>query len=138
MSVATLTVTSFDDYMMTYRFKHGISLTSWGENITIQLTRMAENVTNMNVISECALPTQLVDWGKNTENINKIFNYMDYAVPAAMSAPAAQNTVPPQGYNQQPPVMNHQANEVKKCVNCGAQLVNGAMFCTACGSKVGQ
>ncbi len=138
ISATALTVTSFDDYMMTYRFKHGISLSSWGETVTIQITRMAENVTNMNVISECALPTQLVDWGKNTENINKIYNYMDRAVPVAMSAPAAQNAVPPQGYNQRPPMMNHQTNEVKRCVNCGAQLMNGAVFCTACGSKVGQ
>ncbi|GEM_PF-1658739 len=49
----------------------GFTLTSYGENITIQPYRTPTGCS-LNVKSECSIPTQIIDWGKNTENINKL------------------------------------------------------------------
>lgn len=123
-AAASLTVSVCDDYRMIYTFKHGVSFTSWGETVTIQLVPVAENVTNLYITSECSLPTQIVDWGKNAENITKIMCYLDSSVNYAMMNYA------------QPPVVN-QAPVQSVCRNCGAKLLDGAAFCTSCGTKTG-
>ena len=46
----------------------GISLTSWGETILIQI-RTINNQTMLNVSSE--LVWGLIDWGTNQRNVNK-------------------------------------------------------------------
>ena len=43
--------------------KHGVSLTSWGENVTVFLTDQG-GATNVTIRSECALATQIVDWAR--------------------------------------------------------------------------
>ena len=54
------------------RFKGGVTLTSWGEDITVTLTPTGPNTTQVQVYSVCALPTQVVDWGVNRQNVNNI------------------------------------------------------------------
>jgi hypothetical protein len=49
----------------------GFSLTSYGENITIQPYRTPTGCS-LDVKSECSVPTVIIDWGKNTENITKL------------------------------------------------------------------
>ena len=59
-----------------FRFAHKVSLTSWGENITITLTPYGPAQCVAWVCSECSLPTQIVDWGKNSKNVNEILRFM--------------------------------------------------------------
>ena len=56
----------------------GTSMSSWGETITIQVQPVG-NVSNLEIKSEAKW--QLIDWGKNNENINKfIRNLSKYVV----------------------------------------------------------
>lgn len=50
-------------------FKVGMSLFSWGENFKILITKKGENLTRVEIASEAAIGAQLIDWGKNNENI---------------------------------------------------------------------
>jgi len=49
--------------------KSGFSLFSWGENLHITV----EDNGNVTIKSECAMPTQLIDWGRNKKIVHKIF-----------------------------------------------------------------
>lgn len=100
-----------------FRFHHGTSFTSWGEKITITLTPISNFQTNVDVHSECGMPTQVIDWGKNEENASKIFEYID----------VNSRPMPPQ-HNYAPPRLYF-------CSNCGCQLMPDAIFCNNCGSK---
>ena len=55
-----------------FRFRQGVSLTSWGEDIEVHLYPCNDVQTVVDIVSKCSLPTQIVDWGKNSENINRI------------------------------------------------------------------
>ena len=46
----------------------GFSFGSWGENIRVWMTP-SEKGTIVHILSECSMPAQLVDWGKNTDNV---------------------------------------------------------------------
>lgn len=105
-----------------YRFHHGVSMSSWGEKITITLTRLPNNATNVHIHSECGLPTQVIDWGKNKKIVQGIFNYLDNNV---------RQVNPPQ--NPQPQMQATTASQ-KRC-SCGAVLSPNAAFCTSCGKK---
>jgi len=48
----------------------GASFTSWGETITIQPFNTPKGCS-LHIISVCSLPTQIVDWGKNQDNIDR-------------------------------------------------------------------
>lgn len=54
----------------------GMSMTSWGEKITVTLLPVNEYQTGVTVYSECAMPTQIIDWGKNKENVAAILNIL--------------------------------------------------------------
>lgn len=67
-----------------YRFHHGVSFSSYGEKITISLTVIDQGSTKVDILSECGMPTQIFDWGKNKSNISAIFNYLGkYLRPSA-------------------------------------------------------
>ena len=108
---------------MWFHFHHGVSFSSWGEKVIIGLMPVATDMINVEVSSECALPTQILDWGKNKHNLEAIFYYIgnnlvryQYLQPAAN-----QNPTPKAG--------------VKFCAKCGTQLNSGAVFCASCGTK---
>jgi hypothetical protein len=50
-----------------------ISFWSWGERIQIEVGRQGD----VWVRSECALPTQCFDWGKNRRNVNKFLDQLE-------------------------------------------------------------
>jgi hypothetical protein len=50
-----------------------ISLTSWGETVIVQV-QVSGNVTYLNVQSKCF---QLIDWGKNQENVDKFLTNLN-------------------------------------------------------------
>ena len=49
-----------------------MSFTSWGENITVEIFQNSL----VKVESKCAMPFQLVDWGKNKENVQTFFAHL--------------------------------------------------------------
>lgn len=53
-------------------FKVGWSLLSFGERFKIVITYEA-GTSKVEVVSEAAIKAQLIDWGKNNENINNFF-----------------------------------------------------------------
>jgi hypothetical protein len=50
----------------------GFSLRSWGENITISV----DDGGGLQVTSQCLMPTQIVDYGKNKSNVNRFMTRM--------------------------------------------------------------
>ena len=55
---------------------HGINLLSWGEDIKIDIYPCSEQQTVVEIVSECAMPTQIIDWGRNSTNIKEIMTYL--------------------------------------------------------------
>ena len=105
-----------------FLLSHSISFSSWGETIKVYLIAQG-NQTVVDVYSECALPTQIVDWGKNKENVAKVFGYL-------MQGGAQQSYYQPQQNCAQP-----QQNAVV-CPNCGKRLDPSFVFCDNCGTRV--
>lgn len=140
-------------WLMQYQFTKSVSLTSWGEKINIKLTPIGENQTSVEVHSECALPTQVIDWGKNKENVRGIFYQLDslllqyikknVAAPqpvpaaAAQQANAAEQSAPqqPQPAAQNAAPMTPGAYGIH-CTSCGMPLPSAANFCSRCGTPV--
>lgn len=126
-----------------YRFHHGVTFTSWGEKITITLSETAPSNVRIDVHSECGMPTQIIDWGKNKQNISAIFEYISrnlsrYVAVAPAAAPSAPQTASAPAAPATPqaataPVAPSQ--ERRFCFNCGARLNRGALFCSNCGAK---
>ena len=106
-----------------YRIHHGASFTSWGEKITITLTMLGEAMTQVNIHSECGMPTQVIDWGKNKQVVCNVYEYLEASI---------------KNYSE------HQQMGVPICVpadkaycpKCGAPVPIRANFCQACGSKL--
>ena len=58
------------------RYDHGMSMSSWGEEITMLLTPMNAGTTCVSIRSECTMPTQIIDWGKNKKMVMNIYDYI--------------------------------------------------------------
>ena len=59
------------------------TLMSWGENMTIQ--PLAPNIVRIR--SQCGLPTQCIDWGKNERNVKRLVQILWNAVQQAPQPP---------------------------------------------------
>lgn len=128
---------------MWYKLYHGTSMSSWGENITVDLMPVGANVTQVHIRSECDMPTQIIDWGKNKEMVHSIHQYLETYVNRNplmqnnMQAPPMQ--VPPmqaqpmQGQPVQAPPMQSAG---AFCARCGATVNKGANFCAVCGARL--
>ncbi len=108
-----------------FRIHHGMSFASYGEKITITLTPQG-NSTHIHILSECGMPTQLVDYGKNKSNVTLLFQYLEQGMPigAPQPAPAA-----PQAKVQPDPA-------VVFCTSCGQKNDAAANFCKGCGAPL--
>ena len=62
------TISYVDPHSCIFVASRKVSMTSWGETITISPFRTSKGCS-LRIKSECSLPTQLIDWGKNNENI---------------------------------------------------------------------
>ena len=56
--------------------RHGMSISSWGEDITVTIVPVDAANCNVTVHSKCAMPTQLIDWGKNAKIVDKVFQFI--------------------------------------------------------------
>jgi hypothetical protein len=65
----------------------GINLATWGEYITISFFDPQNGGTQIVVESKPKLPTTLVDWGHNEENVRIVMNYFYYLYPPTPAQP---------------------------------------------------
>lgn len=137
-----------------FRLHSGMSAKSYGEKITITLRPTAYG-TNVHIHSECGLPTQLMDLGKNKSNCEEIFRYLEQGIAAAPAAaapaytaapapapapapmagtspyPAAQPDISPLEQPAPAPARTH-----IYCAHCGAQNAITNRFCIQCGNQL--
>jgi hypothetical protein len=106
-----------------FRIHHGMTMRSYGEKITVTLTDV-NGGTRVDILSECGMPTQIIDYGKNASNVKVIFRYLENGLPAAN---AQTRTAAPEQPAAQP----------KFCFICGKALQPGMRFCPHCGTKLG-
>jgi len=66
-------ITKEDVYEGIILFKVGWSIWSFGERFKIVITKVGVNLTKVEVASEAAIKAQIVDWGKNKDNIRIFF-----------------------------------------------------------------
>ena len=117
-----------------FQFSSGVNLSSWGEKIDISVLYLNETSSQITIKSECALPTQIIDWGKNKSNAEKIYSNLLMFVSNNQNLNGATYQ---QTNNQN--LNNEQPEQVTKsvfCTKCGTQLNSGANFCHLCGTKV--
>ena len=55
-----------------FNMANGVTMSSWGEDISIHMWIYNNQQTMVEFVSESAMPTQLVDFGKNKKNIANI------------------------------------------------------------------
>lgn len=108
-----------------FRFIHGMSFRSYGEKITITVTPQGPQ-TGLHVLSECGMPTQIIDYGKNRNNVTAILSFIDRSLGAAPQAAPAPQAAASAGVQ----------SGVKYCPQCGAQAKSDANFCAKCGNKL--
>lgn len=104
-----------------YFFNSSANLSSWGEDIDITVLYHSETTAQVIIKSKCTLPTQVIDWGKNKANVEKIYNYLTSRLAYTPPLNNAQS---------------QQATAVRFCTKCGARLDAAANFCYACGAQV--
>lgn len=105
-------------HQISFNFTTGVTFTSWGEIVNITIAAIGPQQVQMTVFSECAMPTQIVDWGTNRDNVTRIVNYVNQNI--------GRYTMTP------PPAAPAQ----RFCQQCGAQLTPNSQFCTKCGKKL--
>jgi hypothetical protein len=64
----------------TWRTGSSMSLASWGEDISITVT----SETSILVRSQCILPTQCFDWGRNKKNVLALVIVLQHSMMEAM------------------------------------------------------
>ncbi len=79
-------------------------------------------------MSECGMPTQVVDFGKNQRNVNTLFASLERRLNGQAQPIVAEKPIP------QAPVA--EISDGAYCSKCGAQLAPDAAFCSKCGAKV--
>lgn len=58
-------------------FKVGMTWLSWGEKFKILITNVGANLTRVEIASEAVFGLQVIDWGKNNENIQNFFKTLN-------------------------------------------------------------
>lgn len=108
-----------------YRLHHGVSFTSWGEKITITLTPLGPMSTQVVIHSECGMPTQVIDWGKNKQIVRNVYEYL-----------AANIRQFPLQAPVQPVQQPAEATPPRFCSQCGQPITGQGNFCVYCGYKL--
>lgn len=67
--IESVTITHAENWMM--RATVNVTLMSWGEHITINVGQHPQGSV-VHIESKCAMPVQLVDWGRNKKNVDHI------------------------------------------------------------------
>ena len=59
-----------------FRLQRTISAASWGEDISLTILPVDAYNCSVQIYSECSMPTQLVDMGRNKKNVAELFAYI--------------------------------------------------------------
>jgi hypothetical protein len=70
-----------------------MGIRSWGERVTVEVSRGSGGRTHVVVSSK--LRAQLVDWGKNKENVERIMRVASATLPVPPAASGVPPSVPP-------------------------------------------
>jgi len=62
--------------LFAYRASLSPNLLSWGERIVVEILPGGE----IQVTSKCAYPLQIIDWGKNRQNVRQFFARLDLSL----------------------------------------------------------
>lgn len=57
-----------------------VSLLSWGEDVTASIG-FGQRGSVVTLTSESSMPTQVVDWGRNRRNVERILGHLRAAAP---------------------------------------------------------
>ena len=137
LNVALKSENSEQDGRVWFRIHHGMTMMSYGEKITITLLPYGSG-TRVHVHSTCGLPTQVIDYGKNRQNVNNIFKYLEDGIASAAAAIQPQRTVAPQPQRTvapQQPGLQAQRDFIF-CTECGARNPWRSRFCSSCGKPI--
>jgi len=63
-------IKAFDKTTGIIRAKTKLSWWSWTEVVTVNINENSE----LQILSKCAFPMQIFDWGKNKQNVKKFFS----------------------------------------------------------------
>lgn len=72
-------IASFNHNNGTIKAETNLSILSWGEEIEIEIQQV-QDVINVKINSESR--AQLIDWGKNDENVQKFFSVLESLIPS--------------------------------------------------------
>ena len=114
-----------------FRFHHGMSWASYGEKITITLTPLSATTVLVQIHSECGMPTQVIDWGKNKSVVCNVYEQ----IMAMLNSQAPAHNMPNPNPSYNAPAPQPQNNGTKFCFRCGTRLDASAAFCSHCGQK---
>lgn len=118
-----------------FRYIHGMSFRSYGEKITITLRALAERKTNIHIHSECGMPTQIFDSGKNKSNVCNIYSKINSYI-------SLNNCQSPIEFYQTTANISESTPQKSEnttsnfCIKCGAKLNPDDNFCIACGNRI--
>jgi hypothetical protein len=118
------TVKSYDIRLGRIVVRTPMSMKSWGEDLIIQLLPVAGGA-ELRINSGSRL--QMVDWGKNRENIDKFISLMAACLRQAPQAQTGDNISSQAHANR---------SEASFCCVCGARLAADGKFCSSCGQPV--
>lgn len=90
----------------------GLSLGSTGERITIRITEHRDR-TEVQVKSKCIF--QIIDWGRNKENVNRFFQHLHSCLPIVQGGTTDDGQ--------------------QLCIVCGIPIVARARYCPSCGAQ---
>ena len=62
-----------------FRIHHDRTRKSYGEKITVTMTK-TDAGTDVHILSQVGMPTQLTDGGMNKKNVDLIFEYLDRSI----------------------------------------------------------
>lgn len=95
-SIDGMTVVNCDELNGQVTVSSGISMASWGEDITIHLNKLSATRTQMLIQSGAKVGTTLIDMGKNKKNVDNIIN----AVSAILQKLPVEDVTTSYGDNQ--------------------------------------
>ncbi|MBM3200611.1 zinc ribbon domain-containing protein [Candidatus Woesearchaeota archaeon] len=110
--------------------KTRVSFGSWGENYTVSVIK-EDNGVRVFFNSKCAMPTQVIDWGKNKENSEQFYKVLDRLIEEEKENEARKLRHPKVVAKDLKPKQKE-----LKCKHCKAKLDKDDTFCPECGRKV--
>jgi hypothetical protein len=121
--------------------KKRMNLATWGDNITITVVR-SPNGCSVDIISECALPTQIIDWGSNQGNIQTFEYWLNNILVQVTNGNKilSSGLICPICYQVVPDGAKNCPNDGTPigcvCSNCKANNIPNANYCTSCGTQL--